>query len=374
MVMRWLVRAGTGMSVAIAAHTAWNLRQLRTPGAHAPDCTERVAVLIPARNESSTIVATVHSALAQEGVPHLTVTVLDDESTDDTAALVTELATTDPRLTLLRGENAPPSGWLGKPWACARLARHSDADVLVFVDADVVLAPHAVRALVDDLRTRHLGMVAPYPAQQAGTWLERLVQPLVTWSWVATMPLAWAEQSTRTSLSAANGQVLAVDAHAYRTAGGHDVVREEVLEDIALMRAFKASGQHAATVDGSQLATCRMYSSTEGVIDGYGKSLWDAFGGPIGSIAVTSFLALTYVVPAAAMVASRRPGLRATGAVGSAAGVASRAMVARRVGEPLVGSLTQPASVAAFVALNAISWRRHLAGTNRWKGRPVTTR
>jgi hypothetical protein len=331
-------------------------------------------VLIPARNESSTIEATVLSALAQEGVPHLTVTVLDDDSTDDTAALVTELVQRDSRLTLLRGDTAPPSGWLGKPWACARLAQHSDADVLVFVDADVVLAPHAIRALVDDLRTRHLGMVAPYPAQHAESWLERLVQPLVTWSWVATMPLAWAEQSTRTSLSAANGQVLAVDALAYRTVGGHEAVREEVLEDIALMRAFKASGHHAATVDGSQLATCRMYSSTTGVIDGYGKSLWDAFGGPIGSIAVTSLLALTYVVPAAAMVASRRPGVRATGAVGYAAGVASRAMVARRVGEPMVGSLAQPASVAAFVALNAISWRRHAAGTNRWKGRPVTTR
>lgn len=374
MVTRWIVRAGTGLAVAIAAHTAWNLRHLRTPGPAAPDCTDDVAILIPARNESPTIEATVRSALAQQGVPHLTVTVLDDDSDDDTASIVARIAREDSRLQLVTGQGAPPDGWLGKPWACARLSQQADAAVLVFVDADVVLEPHAVRALVDDLRTRGLAMVAPYPAQEARTWLERLVQPLVTWSWAATMPLAWGEASTRTSLSAANGQVIAIDAAAYHAAGGHGAVRDEVLEDIALMRAIKSSGQHAATVDGSQLASCRMYTGTGEVVDGYAKSLWDAFGGPAGSLAVNALLGLAYVVPAAAMVAARTPGARATGAVGYAAGVSSRAMVAGRVGEPIIDSFAQPASIAAFITLNAISWRRHRAGTNRWKGRPVTAR
>lgn len=369
---RWIVRAGTATSVALAAHTAWNLRHLRTPGPTAPDCQERVAILIPARHESATIEVTVRSALAQEGIAHLTVTVLDDDSDDDTAAIVARLAHEDARLHLIHGNGPPPPGWLGKPWACERLSRQCDADVMVFVDADVTLEPHAVRALVDDLRTRGLAMVAPYPAQEAASWLERLVQPLVTWSWAATLPLAWGEMSTRTSLSAANGQVLVVDATAYRAAGGHGAVRDQVLEDIALMRAIKSSGGHAATVDGSQLASCRMYTSSEELIDGYAKSLWDAFGGPVGSLGVNALLALAYVVPAAAMVSGRE--MRVTGTVGYAAGVASRAMVARRVGEPVAGALAHPASVAAFIALNAISWRRHLAGTNRWKGRPVTAR
>ena len=374
---RWLVRAGTGLAVGIAVHTAWNLRHLRTPAANAPEARERVAVLIPARNEEATIESTVRSALAQQGVPDLQVIVLDDDSSDATGEIVQRLMINEPRLHLMQSHEAPPEGWLGKPWACARLADAAgdlDATALVFVDADVVLEPHAVRALVNDLRTRNLAMVAPYPSQQATTWLERLVQPLVTWSWAATLPLAWGEASTRTSLSAANGQVLIVDARSYRDAGGHGAVRDEVLEDIALMRAIKVSGGHAATVDGSQLATCRMYASTSEVVDGYSKSLWNAFGGPAGSVAVNGALTLAYVVPALAMVTSRSSGVRATGALGYAAGVTSRAMVARRVGEPLVDSLAQPASIAAFVALNVISWRRHLAGRNTWKGRPVTTR
>ena len=55
----------------------------------------------------------------------------------------------------------------------------SDKGELVFVDADVVLEPFAVRAVVSTLRAADVGLVAPYPFQEAGTWLERLVQPLV---------------------------------------------------------------------------------------------------------------------------------------------------------------------------------------------------
>ena len=369
---RALVAAGTLTAAALAAHTAINLRQLRTPSPDAPACTEPVDVLIPARNEAATIEATVRSALAQQGVPHLTVTVLDDDSDDATAAIVEAIARDDARVRLVRAHDNVPEGWLGKPWACARLADQARGSVLVFVDADVVLEPHAVRALVADLRARGLAMVAPYPHQQAHGWLERLVQPLVTWSWVATMPLAWAESSTRPSLSAANGQVIAMDADAYRRAGGHAAVRDQVLEDIGLMRAVKVSGGHAATVDGSALATCRMYDSTPAVIDGYTKSLWAAFGGPVGSVAVAALLSLAYVVPAAAMVAAPTRRTRGIGAVGYAAGVTSRALVARRTGEPVIDSLAQPASIATFVTLSGLSWWRHLRGTNRWKGRPVS--
>ena len=114
-----------------------------------------------------------------------------------------------------------------------------------------------------------------------------------------------------------------------------------------------------------------MYDGADAVVDGYGKSLWSAFNGPAGSVAVNALLLGTYVVPALAAVTARRPRTRAIGALGYAAGVASRAMVARRTGEPMVDSLAQPASIAAFAALNVISWQRHLRGANAWKGRPV---
>lgn len=370
---RALVVTATLTASAIAAHTIANLRLLRTPSDQAPATTEPVTVLIPARDEEVHVGTTVRSVLDQDGVENLRVIVLDDDSSDDTAQVVQALADQDPRLTLLRGGDAPiPPGWLGKPWACARLGDQADGSVLVFVDADVVLAPHAVRALVATLRDHDLALVAPYPRQRAESWLERLVQPLLTWSWVATMPVRWAEVSLRPSLSAANGQLLAIDAEAYRAIDGHVAVQGEVIEDVALMRAVKRSGRRAATVDGAGLAECRMYESPQALVDGYAKSLWSAFNGPAGTLAVNGLLLGAFVIPAVAAVAAPTARTRAIGLLGYGAGVTSRVLVGRRSGDRVVpDALAHPASIIAFTALNAISWSRHLHGSNTWKGRPV---
>ncbi len=371
---RGLVRAGAVGACALAAHTAVNLRYLRSPDPASPAVDERVTVLVPARNEAGHIEATLQSILTQTGVPHLDVIVLDDGSTDATAAIVQRKAARDPRLTLVQGADVPPPpGWLGKPWACQRLSDEAAGTVLVFVDADVMLYPHAIRAAVQTLRENNLALVAPYPLQLAGGALERLVQPLVTWSWVATMPLGWAESSTRTSLSAANGQFLVFDTATYRAIGGHMAVRSEVIEDVALMRAVKASGEHAATVDGSRLAHCRMYEGSAAVADGYSKSLWSAFGGPVGSLAVNAALLATYVVPAIAAVAGTDRNTRRWGRIGYAAGVASRSLVAHRTREQVLpDALLHPASIAAFAVLNVVSWRRQARGLNNWKGRSIS--
>ena len=370
--MRAVVAVGSAIAVGIAAHTIVNLRHLRRPDSQVPDVSEKVSVLIPARNEERHIAHTVRSALTQMGVTDLTVTVLDDGSTDGTADELSRID--DDRLTVLNAADEPaPVGWLGKPWACQRLAEAADGKILVFLDADVLLEPTAIRAGVDTLRTNDFALVAPYPRQLAVTWLERLVQPLVTWSWIATMPLRWAETSLRPSLSAANGQLMFFDAAAYRAIGGHGAVADEVLEDIALMRALKRAGYRTATVDGSQMASCRMYSGTQEVVNGYTKSLWDAFNGPGGSVGANALLLLSGTVPYAALILARRRSTRVIGAVGYVAGVTSRMVVAARTGERMIpDALAHPKSVAAFTVLNVLSWWRHVRGSNTWKGRPVT--
>ncbi len=239
--------------------------------------------------------------------------------------------------------------------------------MLVFVDADVVLAPHAVAASVALLRWAALDLVSPYPRQLAVTPAERLVQPLLQWSWLTTLPLRVAERSARPSLAAANGQLLVVDAEAYRRAGGHRAVRAEMLEDVALLRAVKAAGGRGGVVDGTALATCRMYAGWPDLRDGYAKSLWSAFGSPAGAAAVVAGLAVAYVLPPLAALRGSRVGL-----VGYAAGVAGRAVAARRTGSRVwPDSLAHPASVVVFGALVATSVRGHRAGTLTARGRPV---
>jgi hypothetical protein len=369
----WLALGATALTV----HTAWNLRRLRSPSEDPTDITEQIAVLIPARDEERNIGPTISSVQSQQRVLDLSIHVLDDGSTDQTAAIAQSFAKHDARIHVHRQpDEPPPPGWLGKNHACAQLAgiaELTNATTLVFVDADVRLEPLALASLVRELRSGGFALVAPYPRQESVGWLERLVQPLLVWSWATTVPLAVAERKQWASMSVANGQLMVFDAPAYRSIGGHAAVRGEVIEDVELMRAVRLAGLRAATLDGSRLATCRMYESPMDLIDGYSKSAWKAFGGFAGSLTINSGLMAIYVVPAFAAVLGRGS-TRAWGLAGYAAGVGGRILVARRTGErTFPDSLVHPASIMAFAAINAMSWWRHLTGTAQWKGRQLSS-
>ena len=357
---------GTALAVALTAHTLRNVRLLRRPVDDPPPATCPVSVLVPARDEERTLPVLLATLAEQVGVPDLEVLVCDDRSADATAQVVRAAARTDPRVRLLHGTEPPP-GWLGKPHACAQLAAQARGDVLVFVDADVVLAPHAVAAVVHLLRSSGLDLVSPYPRLPAVTPGERLVQPLLQWSWLTTLPLGLAERSPRPSLAAANGQLLAVDAAAYRRAGGHAAVARDVLEDIGLLRAVKRSGGRGVPADGSRVASCRMYTSWSELDDGYAKSLWAAFGSPGGAAAVLAVLVLAYVWPAAAALRGSRVGM-----LGYGAAVLGRYVTAEATGGRSVpDSVAHPLSVLAVAWLTARSFAGRARGTLRWKGRHV---
>lgn len=363
---RAVVVSGTAFAIAGAAHSWWNLRQLRVlpreTGAHS----QRVSVLVPSRDEAAAIGHCLTSLRAQVDVPNLEILVLDDRSSDGTADVVAHHLG-DQRVRLIAGAGEPPAGWLGKAWACHALSEKATGRVLVFVDADVTLAADAVRRILALLESGVVDAVSPYPRQLALTWPERIVQPLLQWSWSTLLPLGLAERSPRTSLVAANGQLLAITRDAYDTIGGHAMVRSAVLDDVALFQQLKRAGRRGALADGTDVASCRMYDSWEDLRDGYSKSLWAATGSPAGAAALVAFMTLTYVVPpVAALLGSR------VGAVGYASAVGGRALVAHRVhGRVWPDSLLHPASVVAFSFLTARSWVGRRRGTLTWKARPL---
>ncbi len=367
---RGFARTAAAGAVAATAHTLVNLRWLRIPPRDPAITAERVSVLLPVRNEAARVGACLTALLAQEGVPDLEILVLDDDSDDNTAAVVRALAGADRRVRLLTGRPLT-GGWLGKPHACAQLADAATGTVLVFVDADVVLEPDAVTRTVALLRESSLDLVCPYPRQVAETAGERLVQPLLQWSWLTFLPLRLAENSPSPSMAAANGQLLACDSSAYVRVGGHAAVRDAVLEDLALARTFKAGGRRAGMADGTTLATCRMYESWNELEAGYTKSLWSAFGSPGGAAGVLILLSALYVVPPVAAVLGRA-GVRRAGLVGTAAGLTGRVVVARRVGGRVwPDSAAHPVSVVLLGWLTARSVARHRRGELTWKGRSL---
>ncbi len=394
--MSRLVNAGAAVAAAGALHAVVNARLLRRPRPDPAAPAARVSVLLPVRDEAERVGPCLAALLAQ--TTPVEILVLDDGSTDDTTDVVRRLAgprltewqpgqppsrpahaapagqfpaspaTGWPRVVLHRG-SAPPPGWLGKPHACAQLAASADpaSTVLVFVDADVVLAPHAVAAAVELLDRTALDLVSPYPRQVAVSPAERLVQPLLQWSIMTFLPLRLAERSDRPSLAAANGQFLVVRRAAYDRAGGHAAVRAEVLDDLALLRAVLRAGGHGAVVDGTDLARCRMYRGLSELADGYGKSLWQAFGSPAGAAGVLGLFALAYLLPPLAALIGSRAGL-----AGYAAAVAGRVVTARRTGGRIwPDAAAHPVSVAAFTALTVRSLLLRRRGRLAWKGRPL---
>ena len=347
--------------VALTAHTIVNALLLRRPG-RGGSTDERVAVLLPLRDEATRVTPCLESLLGQRGVPDLEIVVLDDGSTDGTADVVRAVA--GDKVRLLTGAPLPP-GWLGKPHACQQLADAvPQAGVLVYLDADVVLEADAIAGAVTLLRSAGSTLLSPYPKI---TGAGRLVQPLLQWSWLTFLPVRVMERSPRESLAAAGGQWLLADRAGYDRAGGHAAVRADVLEDIALARAVKRAGGRIALADGSRLATCEMYTSWRQLSDGYAKSLWASFGSPAGAAAVVVLLLLLYVAPLVLLTVAPWWTLSAY-----ALGVLGRVVAATATGgRAWPDALAQPVSIVLFGWLVVRSFTLRRRGRLTWRGRPV---
>jgi GT2 family glycosyltransferase len=358
-----VIAVAGGLALLVLVHVAVNVRLLRRVAPSTVDA--RIAVLLPVRDEAHRLEPCLRALLAQRGCE---IVVLDDGSTDGTADLVR--AVVGDRVRLIAGAPLPP-GWLGKPHACAQLAAAAGAaEVLVFLDADVVLSPDAVASAVATLGG--FDLLTPYPRIVAPGFGQRLVQPLLQWSWLAFLPLRAMERSPLPSLAAAGGQFLVVRRAAYEAAGGHAAVRASVLEDVALARAVKRAGGRIALADGSAVAACRMYGSWRELVDGYTKSLWASFGSRLAASAVIFMLLLLFVLPGLAglVLWPVSPAAALAGAAGYAAGVGGRALAARATGSrAFPDALGHPLSVLLFAWLVARSYRRRRTVT--WKGRPV---
>lgn len=341
---------------------------MRVPPAAVP-LTEDITLCLPLRDEAHRVEPCLRAALRAVDAcdSKAEFLVLDDGSTDRTAELVRAVGGP---ITLISG-GPLPTGWLGKPHACQQLSASArpSSSVLVFLDADVVLAPDALLRTVALLRKARLDLVSPYPRQRCETVAERLVQPLLQWSLLSFLPLARAETSRRPSLSAANGQLMAVDRNVLERAGGFAAVRGEVLDDVALIRAIKAAGGRGGVADGTTVATCRMYDGWGEIRDGYGKSLWSAFGSTAGAIIVNLLQILVFCVPAAAAFSRSH---RRAGVAGYAVGVAGRVISARRTGGRVFpDAAAHPLSIALFAWLTGRSLVQHNRNGLAWKGRQL---
>lgn len=359
----FMVIAAFLLNTLLLLITLINFALVRRP-AIARAIKESVAILLPVRNEAENIERILNELLAQTNLDDFRIIVINDNSEDETAALAQNFASS--RVTIL---DAPPPahGWIGKVSALDfGLNQLSTAlpDYIISIDADVSFKPDAISRAVAKAQDLKLDFLSPYPRQIAITWAERLIQPLLQWSWMSTVILRGAEKIPMKSTVICNGQFLVMNTQSLIQSGGFAAVSRYVLDDIELGRAFVGAGFRGVVIDGSEIAATRMYSSFEEIKAGYGKSLHRAFGGVFGALFVTSFMVFSAIIPALYSISGNFLAL-----VSLAAIIATRLLSAYSSSSRMRDSFLHPISALLFLYLLYYSWSHR--SQMQWKGRTI---
>jgi hypothetical protein len=367
-VLALIVLAGL---LGVAAVVVRNLGVFRPAPAPIDDAPP-LSIVMPVRDEEAGVEAAVRAACAQAGVAE--VVVLDDGSSDATPAILARLAGELPRLRVVAG--APlPEGWAGKAWACWQLAQeHARGEWLLFVDADVRLQPDAARRALAAARAASVPFLTAFPRQITGSLGEALVVPLIHLVLLAYLPIWLIRRVPRPSLAAGCGQFILVERAAYLAAGGHRAIRSTLHDGLQLARRMKASGFAIGLLDGTDLATCRMYAGLAATWRGFARNAYEALGSPAVLAVMVALNAALFVLPFVALpIALATEGFSPAAALWSLAVVlviALRLVLARRFGTPPWTALATPLAVALMIGIQLHSYANASLGRRvSWRSR-----
>jgi len=194
------------------------------PPANAP----LISVCVPARNEERNIRACVESILAQD-YPNFEVIVLEDRSTDATGEILRIIAAHDDKLRVISGSDLP-KGWAGKPHALFQASASARGEWLCFVDADTFLSPTTLSSCYTKAIETRADMFTIMTLQIMGSFWEKVVMPIVmTALSVGFSPRKVNDPNSKDAI--ANGQFILIKRSVYDAIGGHESVRDQIVED-----------------------------------------------------------------------------------------------------------------------------------------------
>jgi 4,4'-diaponeurosporenoate glycosyltransferase len=324
-----------------------------------------VSVVVPARDEARALPRLLASLQVQT-VPPAEVLVVDDGSTDRTAAIAAGHGAA------VHAAPSPPSGWLGKPWACDVGARAARGERLVLLDADTWLAPDGLERLLSTHAERapH-GLLSVQPFHEVRRPHEQLS---AVCNVVPVMAAGFAAARPKASCAVAFGPCLVTRATDLAAVGGFAAVAGEVVEDAALAAAYRRAGRAVACAGGGDAVRFRMYpDGLRSLVQGWTKNL---AGGASRAGAVTLVGAVLWVSAGLSITvdALTAPGVAVAVAWAAYAGELWWAL--RRLGSfhPLTAVLF-PLPLLAFVALFLRSAAVRASGRPvRWRGRAIDPR
>jgi glycosyltransferase involved in cell wall biosynthesis len=329
-----------------------------------------VAVLIPARNEEGTLPHLLR-ALERQSFRPLEVIVVDDHSTDRTAAIATQ---TSPQLAVRLVQPPPlPECWCGKTWALHNGVAASTAEVLVFLDADTEPAPDFLASLLA-CHQQLGGLVSVQPYHRTERAYEQLS---VLFNLVGLMAVPLGPRG-----GVAFGPALVTSRADYARIGGHAAVAGKVVEDWFLAHCYERAGLPVSAFMGDGQLAYRMYPGGLGdMVVGFAKNFATAAGEVRKWRLVAVLLWLSGLFWAAWCLPASLLGWPMLGDHSLATNLllygcfaAQLLVITRRVGSFGWINLIFPVPVLFFLGVFVLAIANLERGTVRWKGRTLSTR
>lgn len=385
----WLLPALAGLSLVIWLYLVvlrggfWRADQWlpRQPGELS--AWPRVRVVIPARNEAEVVATTLASVLTQDYPGEVRVVLVDDNSSDGTAALADRIGAQlgqSERLTVVRADT-PPSGWSGKLWALSEGLRAEvegePSDYIWFTDADIEHWPSNLRRLVAKAESERLDLVSLMARLSCSGFWERLLLPPFVFFFQKLYPFPWSNDPRRRTAAAAGGCAL-VKRRTFEAAGGLEPIKSALIDDCALGHLMKtaAGAEGRGTWVGltQSARSIRPYAGLGGVWTMVARTAYTQLRfSPVLLVGTLFGMLVTYLVAPAILLATPWHGdLTASGlALATWALITLAAWPTYRLYEqPLWRTLLLPVAAFLYSAMtldSALEQARGRGGT--WKGR-----
>lgn len=337
------------LGLGLLAYRLWPRRARET---EALDRYPKVSIIVPARNEEKTLPLLLDS-LTRLDYPDFEVIVLNDNSTDDTSTIAEQFP-----VTLIQGL-PKPEDWFGKPWACHQASQIAKGEYLLFTDADTIHEEAGLKLAIEHMiSTKAQGMSAlPYHLNPA-SW-EKLLGPFQSFLIALTHPYGRAKDKRLFAI----GQYLLFEAQFYRAMGGHETIKVEAIDDLALGRLTLAKKGKWSVWRDRPLFKVRMYATVNDFIKGWRRNFRGGFrhNSKLSAVEVTAYMM--------ALTAVRDPSIVTLGITLLSLGLF--AFTQRRIGNfSILGVLLFPLSLIAFTLITLLAvfdliFRKPLVWKNR---------